>query len=134
MRETALLIILLIFTSLQVMPEIPTSGDISLTLPNFTIKVNTSNGVLTIKGRHVIIRNLALIVTNVALAKKHGLYVVPDFHQWHWEPRYQGCGMPTWVVPNVPNYREASVIFFDIESIRSFLRCMVIGSLDALKR
>ncbi len=27
-------------------------------------------------------------------AKKYGIYVILDMHQWHWSKRYGGCGMP----------------------------------------
>ncbi len=45
-------------------------------------------------------------------AKKHGLYVVLDMHQWRWSSRYGGCGFPDRIVPDAQNYLEASVKFF----------------------
>jgi len=48
----------------------------------------------------------------VGWAKRHGLYVVLDMHQWRWSRRYGGCGMPDWLVPGAKSYAEASVAFF----------------------
>lgn len=45
-------------------------------------------------------------------AKKHGLYVVLDMHQWRWSNRYGGCGFQDWLVPDAEDYLEASVRFF----------------------
>ena len=59
---------------------------------------------------------LALIIRNVALAKKHGLYVVLDLHQWKWSPKFKGCGLPDWASPDAPDERTASVLFFKNES------------------
>jgi endoglycosylceramidase len=35
---------------------------------------------------------------DVQWAKKYGLYVVLDMHQWPWESRFGGCGVPDWSV------------------------------------
>mgnify|MGYP000020469896 CR=1 FL=1 len=59
---------------------------------------------------------LALMVRNVALAKKHGLYVVLDFHQWKWSPKFKGCGLPDWSSPDAPDEATASILFFKDES------------------
>lgn len=54
-------------------------------------------------------------------AKKHGLYVVLDMHQWKWSSKYGGCGFPNWVIPDAKDYLEASVKFFkNRESWREF--------------
>ena len=55
---------------------------------------------------------LRLIDRIIAWAKKYGLYVVLDMHQWRWSKKYGGCGMPDWVVPDAKDYLEASVKFF----------------------
>ena len=54
-------------------------------------------------------------------AKKHGLYVILDMHQWRWSRRYKGCGFPDWLIPDAEDHLEASVKFFkDRELWRRF--------------
>lgn len=55
---------------------------------------------------------LFLIDRIIYFAKKYGIYVILDMHQWHWSPKYGGCGMPGWLIMDAEDYRDASIKFF----------------------
>lgn len=39
---------------------------------------------------------------DVQWAKKHGLYIVLDMHQWKWGEKFGGCGAPEWTLRQYP--------------------------------
>jgi hypothetical protein len=52
---------------------------------------------------------------DIAWAKKYGIYIVLDMHQWRWSPYWDGEGMPAWMVSGYPqndNGRFAAVSDF----------------------
>ncbi len=55
---------------------------------------------------------LKLIDRIIMWCKAHGLYVVLDMHQWFWSKRFNGCGLPDWLVPEAKTWEEASRKFF----------------------
>lgn len=48
---------------------------------------------------------------DIRWAKKYGIYIILDMHQWYWSPRFtffggRGQGMPVWMVNGYPDSSE----------------------------
>jgi aryl-phospho-beta-D-glucosidase BglC (GH1 family) len=43
---------------------------------------------------------------DIAWAKKYGIYIILDMHQWRWSPHFGGNGLPVWMVASYPNSKE----------------------------
>jgi len=47
---------------------------------------------------------------DIAWAKKYGIYIILDMHQWYWSPHFshphRGNGMPVWLVGEYPDSEE----------------------------
>jgi hypothetical protein len=60
---------------------------------------------------------LKYIDRDVQWAKRYGLYIVLDMHQWYWARKFfRGCGAPDWAVTQYPateaGYRDAFANFW----------------------
>ena len=61
---------------------------------------------------------LEVIDMDIRWAKKHGMYVILDMHQWNWSPHFaEGNGMPTWLVNDYAQtkkgYNQATIDFWE---------------------
>ena len=53
---------------------------------------------------------LDYVERDLSWARKYGIYIILDFHQWHWSPHFnfegRACGLPVWAVSKYPNTME----------------------------
>jgi beta-galactosidase GanA len=48
----------------------------------------------------------AYVDRDIAWAKKYGIYVILDMHQWNWNEKWGGNGAPSWTVTQYPSTKK----------------------------